>query len=71
MVFVTILITSPCSKSAVEELEIKTLPLSTYDIGSFDWPLNNKETCFLIEHKVRVTQKRRGVGLLNFGLATL
>tara|TARA_Y100000589_G_scaffold138153_1_gene132219 strand:- start:1706 stop:1843 length:138 start_codon:yes stop_codon:yes gene_type:complete len=43
---VTILITSPCSKSAVEELEIKTLPLSTYDIGSFDWPLNNKETCF-------------------------
>ena len=66
----TILITSPCSKSAVEELEIKTLPLSTYDIGSFDWTHNNKETCFLIVHKVTVTPKK-GVGPVNFGLATL
>ena len=60
----TILITSPCSKSAVRELEIKTKPLSTYDIDSFDWTHNNKETCFLIENKVKVTPKRGH--LLNF-----
>ncbi len=47
--------TSPCSESTLEELGIKTWPIWTCEVSSFDWTYDEKETCFVLEGKVTVT----------------
>ena len=51
----SILITSPCPKSTIEELGIKNWPIWTCEASSFDWTYYDKETCLLLEGKVTVT----------------
>ena len=50
-----ILVTSPCPKITVEELEIKSWPIWTCNASSFDWTYDEKETCLFIEGEVTVT----------------
>ena len=50
-----ILVTSPCPKITVEELEIKSWPIWTCNASSFDWTYDEKEACLLIEGEVTVT----------------
>ena len=50
-----ILKTSPCPESTVEELGIKSWPIWTCNVSSFDWSYDDKETCFLLEGEVMVT----------------
>ena len=52
-----ILVTSPCPKITVEELEIKSWPIWTCNASSFDWTYDEKEICLLIEGQVTVTPK--------------
>ena len=51
----SILVTSPCPESTVDELEIKTWPIRTCEASSFDWTYDDKETCLLLEGEVTVT----------------
>ena len=38
----SILVTSPCSESTVEELVIKNWPIWTCEVSSFDWTYDDK-----------------------------
>ena len=51
----SILVTSPCPESIVEELGIKSWPIWSCEVSSFNWTYDDKETCLLIEGKVTVT----------------
>ena len=51
----SILITSPCPKNTLEELGIKSWPIWTCEVSSFDWTYDDKETCLLLEGEVTVT----------------
>ena len=51
----SILVTSPCPESTVEELGIKSWPIWTCDVSSFDWAYEDKETCLLLEGEITVT----------------
>ena len=51
----SILVTSPCPESTVEELGIKNWPIWTCDASSFDWNYEEKNTCLLLEAEVTVT----------------
>ena len=51
----SILVTSPCPDSKVEELGIKNWPIWSCEESSFDWTYDDKETCLLLEGKVTVT----------------
>ena len=53
--FMSILVTSPCPESTVEELGIKSWPIWTCDASSFDWTYDDKETCLLLEGEVTVS----------------
>ena len=53
--FMSILVTSPCPDSTVEELGIKSWPIWTCEASSFDWTYNDKETCLLLEGEVDIT----------------
>ena len=50
-----ILVTSDCLESTIEELGIKSWPIWTCDVSSFDWAYEDKETCLLLEGEVTVT----------------
>ena len=54
----SILVTSPCPESTVEELGIKSWPICTFDVSSFDWTYDNNKTCLLIKCEVTVTPDR-------------
>ena len=51
----SILVTSPCPESAIKELGIKSWPIWSSDVSSFDWSYKDKETCLLLEGVVTVT----------------
>ena len=51
----SILVTSPCPESTVEELGIKSWPIWTCEISSFDWAYEDKETCLKLECEVMET----------------
>ncbi len=51
----SILVTSPCPKSTVEELGINNWPIWSCGASSFDWTYNEKETCLLLDGEVTVT----------------
>ena len=53
----SILVTSPCPKSTIDELGITDWPIWTCNASSFDWTYDEKETCLLIEGQVTVTPK--------------
>ena len=53
--FISILVISPCQEITVEELGIKSWPIWTCDVSSFDWAYEEKETCLLIDGEVTVT----------------
>ena len=50
----SILVTSACPEITVEELGIKSWPIWTCDVSTFDWNYEDKETCLLIEGEVTV-----------------
>ena len=51
----SILVTSPCPEITVMELGIKSWPIWTCDVSTFDWNYEDKETCLLLEGEVTVT----------------
>ena len=53
--FMSILVTSPCPESIIEELGIKNWPIWTCEASSFEWTYDDKETCLLLEGEVTVT----------------
>ena len=54
----SILVTSPCPESKIEELGIQSWPIWTCEASSFDWTYDDKETCLLLEGEVTVTPER-------------
>ena len=54
----SILVTSPCPESIVEELGIKNWPIWTCEASSFEWTYDDKETCLLIEGEVTVSPEK-------------
>ncbi len=64
----SILVTSPCPESTITELGIKSWPIWSCEVSSFDWKYEDKETCLLLEGEVTVTQE--GDYLLIFVLVT-
>ena len=65
----SILVTSPCPESTVQELGIKSWPIWSCDVSSFDWTYEDRETCLLLEGEVTVTQE--GVRPINFSAGDL
>ena len=65
----SILITSPCPESKVEELGIKNWPIWTCDVSSFNWTYENKETFLLLEGEVTV--RPEGGESINFSAGDL
>ena len=53
----SILVTSPCPESTIEELGIKNWPIWTCKVSAFDWTYNDQETCLLLEGEVTVTSE--------------
>ena len=53
----SILVTSPCPESTVRELGIKSWPIWTCDVSSFDWTYEDKETCLLLVVEINVTPR--------------
>ena len=51
----SILVTSPCTETTIQELGIKNWPIWTCDVSSFNWTYEDQETCLLIEGEVTVT----------------
>ena len=51
----SILVTSPCTETQIQELGIKNWPIWTCDVSSFDWTYEDQETCLLLEGEVTVT----------------
>ena len=53
--FMSILVTSPCPDSTVEELGIKSWPIWTCEASSFDWTYDDKETFQSLKGEVNIT----------------
>ena len=51
----SILVTSPCTETTIQELGIKNWPIWTCDVSSFNWTYEDQETCLLLEGEVTVT----------------
>ena len=51
-------VTSPCSKSTVEQLGIKNWPIWTCEVSYFDWNYDDEEICLLLEGEVTITPDR-------------
>jgi hypothetical protein len=51
----SICVTSPCSKSTIEELGIRNWPIWTCDPSTFPWTYSEKETCLILEGDITVT----------------
>ena len=51
----SILVTSPCTETTIQELGIKNWPIWTCDVSSFDWTYEDQEICLLLEGEVTVT----------------
>ena len=62
-------VASPCSESTVEELGIKTWPIWTCEVISFDWTYDDKEICLLLEVELIVTPE--GGDPVKFGAGGL
>ena len=54
----SILVTSPCQEITVRKLGIKSWPIWSCDVSSFNWAYEDKETCLLLEGKVTVRTER-------------
>ena len=67
--FMSILVTSPCPESIVEELGIKNWPIWSCEASSFEWTYDDKETCLLVEGEVTVTPE--GGEPVKFGAGDL
>ena len=65
----SILVTSPCPDSKVEELGIKNWPIWACEASSFHWTYDDKETCLLLEGEVTVTPE--GGQPVKFGAGDL
>ena len=65
----TILVTSPCPESTIAGLGIKSWPIWTCDVSTFDWVYEDKETCLLLEGEVMVTPE--GGQPINFSAGVL
>ncbi len=65
--FISILITSLCPKSTDEELGIKSRPIWTCDVSSFEQNYVDKEICLMIEGKVTVMPEKGQPVNLNTG----
>ena len=50
----SILVTSPCTETTIQELGIKNWPIWTCDVRSFDWTYEDQETCLFLEGEVTV-----------------
>jgi len=69
LVLMSILATSPCLKSTAEELGIKSSPVWTCDVSSFDWTYEDKVTCLFLEGEVAVTlEKGQPVKIRSYDL---
>ena len=64
-----IAVTSPCPKSTLEELNIKSWPIWTCDRSTFPWTYTEKETCLILEGDVTVTPN--GGETVRFGVGDL
>ena len=62
-------VTSPCSQSTIDELEIKSWPIWTCDPRTFPWTYTEKETCLILEGDVTVTPN--GGEPVRFGVGDL
>ena len=51
----SILVTSPCPETTIQELGFKYWPIWTCDVSSFNWTYEDQETCLLLEGEVTVT----------------
>lgn len=56
-------------KQKLEQLDVFNWPIWEKEISTFDWYYTSKETCFILEGKVRVEPKK-GVPV-EFGLGDL
>ena len=65
----SILVTSPYPESTVRKLGIKSWPIWTCDVSSFNWTYEDKETCLLLEGEVTV--RPEGGGHINFSAGDL
>ena len=65
----SILVTSPCTETTIQELGIKNWPIWTCDVSSFDWTYEDQETCLLLEGEVTVTPE--GGTPVQFGAGDL
>ena len=65
----SILVTSPCTETTIQELGIKNWPIWTCDVSSFDWTYEDQETCLLLEGEVTVTPE--GGTPMRFGTGDL
>ncbi|MHC4294949.1 MAG: cupin domain-containing protein [Planctomycetota bacterium] len=62
-----IVVTKP-SDHALIELGVKSWPIWTCEVSSFDWHYDQKETCYLLEGEVTVTA---GDQTVSFGVGDL
>ncbi|MFL2867300.1 MAG: cupin domain-containing protein [Prochlorococcus marinus] len=44
----SILVTSPCTETTIQELGIKNWPIWTCDVSSFDWTYEDQETFYFL-----------------------
>ena len=65
----SILVTSPCTETTIQELGIKNWPIWTCDVSSFDSTYEDQETCLLLEGEVTVTPE--GGAPVRFGAGDL
>ena len=65
----SILVTSPCTETTIQELGIKNWPIWTCDVSSFNWTYEDQETCLLLEGEVTVTPE--GGTPVQFGAGDL
>ena len=65
----SILVTSPCAETTIQELGIKNWPIWTCDVSSFDWTYEDQETCLLLEGEVTVAPE--GGTPVRFGAGDL
>ncbi len=65
----TILITSPCPDSTIQDQGIKDWPIWTCEPSTFDWTYNDQETCLILEGEVTVTSN--GGVTVHFGSGDL
>ena len=65
----SILVTSSCTDTTIQELGIKNWPIWTCDVSSFSWTYEDQDTCLLLEGEVTVAPE--GGTLVRFGAGDL